>query len=199
MENGLSLEYFHCVNDRRIIRDQVFAVLAADSETTNVHSLIVDKPAVSPALRAEERFLPQMLGVLLSFALSREVDRDTEQVIVIIDTPPLKRLRHAIEKIAKEILTIALPAPKRHGFWTHQSRSHYGLQVADYYGWAIFKKYENQDTRAYAQIASAVSSELRIFPPAQDGTIEALQKMTPQLLPYRESAPLGHLSSGGNL
>ncbi len=104
-----------------------------------------------------------MLEYQLRFVLSEEIEEDTTQAIVILDTPPLKRVRQAIEKRVKETLAATLPTPVSHRFWTHQSRSHYGLQVADYYSWAVFRKYEALDTDAYNRIASAISSEFEIF------------------------------------
>ena len=60
------IEYFHCYNDNRRVRSSVFDLIASSSANPNVDCLVVDKSKVSPFLRDESRFYPEMLGLLLS-------------------------------------------------------------------------------------------------------------------------------------
>ena len=45
----------------------------------------------------------------------------------------------------------------------HRSRSHYGLQVADYCCWAVFRKWQREETEHYDRIRPAMRSEFDIF------------------------------------
>ncbi len=60
-----------------------------------------------------------------------------------------------------------VPQRPKYRILHHDSRSHYGLQVADYCCWAIFRKHEHKDAIHYSGIKSAVWSEFDIF---QSGT-----------------------------
>ena len=52
---------------------------------------------------------------------------------------------------------------KRLRTFHHVSCSHYGLQLADYCCWAMFRKWERGDTGYLDRIQSAVRSEFDIF------------------------------------
>ncbi len=45
----------------------------------------------------------------------------------------------------------------------HASKSHYGVQTADYCCWTIFRKRERGDASYYSRIKKAVRSEFAIF------------------------------------
>lgn len=45
----------------------------------------------------------------------------------------------------------------------HPSVSHHMLQVSDYVGWAIFRKYEGGDTRSYALVKPTIRMEFDMF------------------------------------
>ncbi|WP_448508115.1 DUF3800 domain-containing protein, partial [Immundisolibacter sp.] len=65
-----------------------------------------------------------------------------DEVIVITDTIPIQKKRQAVEKAIKGALSAMLPAGMRYRILHHASRSHYGLQVADYCNWAVFRKWQ---------------------------------------------------------
>ena len=60
-------------------------------------------------------------------------------------------------------LAAMLPSGTRYRILHHDSRSHYGLQVADYCCWAVFRKYERGDDAAYNRFSPAIHSESDIF------------------------------------
>ena len=73
-----------------------------------------------------------MLGYLLRGALTTELDTGANKVIVITDTIPVNKKRKAVGKsIQGAVFRNQLPGLK-YRILHHQSRSHYGLQVADY-------------------------------------------------------------------
>ena len=163
LEFGLDTEYFHCAEDNPRVRRRVFELIAAHLDGLRIDSLIVEKPKTGPALREDRRFYPEMLGYLLKYVLPRELNGDTEEVIVITDAIPVQKKRRAIEKAIRRTLAEMLPAGMRYRVLHHQSRSHYGLQVADYCCWAVFRKWQRGETEHYDRIRPALRSEFDIF------------------------------------
>lgn len=45
----------------------------------------------------------------------------------------------------------------------HDSKSNFDLQIADYFNWAVYRKWDRNDTRSYDLIRSVVKSEFAIF------------------------------------
>jgi hypothetical protein len=167
LEEGSEFEYFHCTNNTRSVRDRVFDLLGSGMTGKTLDSLIIEKPKTGPALRHEDRFYPEMLAYLLRYVLNRPAIKAASEVIVITDTPPLRRRRNATEKAVKTSLAKMLPRGIPYRIVHHSSQAHYGLQIADYCSWAIFRKYETGDRSAYDRIRSAIWSEFDIF---QTGT-----------------------------
>ena len=166
LEYGLNMEYFHCVADNNHVRKGVFDLIAAHlggMRHMSIDSLVVEKRKTGPALREDMRFYPEMLGHLLKFVLPKELDAGAEEVIVITDKLPVNRKRQAVEKGTRLALAEMLPQGMRYRILHHASRSHYGLQVADYCCWAVFRKWNRNKTHYYDLIKQAVRSEFDIF------------------------------------
>ena len=160
IERGIGIEYFHCYNDSRRVRSSVFDLIESSSADLNVDYLVVDKSKVSPFLRDQSRFYPEMLGLLLSLVIPVEAESgETDEIIVITDTIPVNRRRRAVEKTVQTTLVRMLPPRTRYRLLHHQSRSHYGLQVADYCCWAVFRKWESKDGFWLDGIMSALRNE----------------------------------------
>ena len=167
LESELDIQSFHCAEDRQRVRDKVFAIIGANLGSLRVDSLIVEKRKTGPALREETRFYPEMLGYLLKYVLPGESQPGTA-ITVITDRLPLQRKRRAIEKAIKGALASMVPLSlPSYRILHHESKSHYGLQVADYCCWAVAKKWGSKDLRSYNLIRPAVQSEFEIF---QSGT-----------------------------
>jgi hypothetical protein len=163
LEFGLDKEYFHCVEDNPRVRNRVFELIAEHLDGLRIDSLVVEKRKTGPALRDDRRFYPEMLGYLLKYVLPKEVEAGAEEVIVITDTLPVQKKRQAIEKAIQQALAKMLPKGMRYRILHHASRSHYGLQVADYCCWAVFRKWQKGETEYYDRIRPAIRSEFDIF------------------------------------
>ena len=163
IEYGLEEEKFHCAEDNSYIRNRVFGIIGGCLRGMEIHSLIVEKPKTGPALRNETRFYPEMLGHLLKYVMRSRFHTKADEVIVITDTVPLKRRRQSVEKAVKQTLGNMLPQRSSYRILHHDSRSHYGLQVADYCCWAIFRRWERGDETHYSLIHPALQSEFDIF------------------------------------
>lgn len=163
LEYGLDTEFFHCAADNNHVRRKVFALIVGHLDSLRIDSLIVEKAKTGPALRADVAFYPKMLGYLLRYVIEREVNNGVAELIVITDTIPVQKKRRAVEKAIKTALAAMLPTGMRYRILHHASRSHYGLQVADYCNWAVFRKWQKGDTEFYDQIRPAIRSEFNIF------------------------------------
>lgn len=163
VEFGLDIEYFHATEDRQAVRDRVFAIIAKHLGAFRVDSLIVEKPKTGAALQKENQFYPRMLGYLLRYVLGTLPRRKVEEILVFTDTIPIQRRRRAIEKAIKQTLAKDLPPGIKYRLFHHSSMSCMGLQVADYFNWAIFRKWERDDTRSYDIIKNGIKSEFDIF------------------------------------
>jgi hypothetical protein len=102
-----------------------------------------------------------MLGYLLGHVLTKINPFD--EVIVITDSIPHQKKRDAVEKGVKQALKAMLPAGMKYRVLHQSSRAHYGLQAADYYNWAIYRKWDSGDTEFYDAIKSSIRSEYDIF------------------------------------
>ena len=162
LEAGRNLEHFHCSRDREEVRNTLFDLIAAHLDDIRIDYLVVEKPGTDPVLQEVVRFYPEMLGHLLQIVLPRELDADTSEVIVITDVIPVNKKRRAVEKAMRTTLAGMLPPGMNYRILHHQSRSHYGLQVADYCCWAVFRKWQRGESACYDCIRPAVCNQFEI-------------------------------------
>ncbi len=144
------------------MRNGLFDLIAAHLDGIRIDYLVVEKSGTDPPLQEAVRFYPEMLGYLLKVVLPRELDADTSEVIIITDAIPVNRKRRAVEKAVRTTLARMLPPGMNYRVLHHQSRSHYGLQVADYCCWAVFRKWQRGESAWYDRIKPAVCNEFEI-------------------------------------
>lgn len=161
IESGTDVEYFHCYGDRGRIRNTVFDVIARHLDEIRIYCLVVEKARIDATLHEDRRFYPWMLGYLLGRVLPEELKANTNEVIVITDTIPVNRKRQAVEKSIRRAVRNQLPELK-YRILHHQSCSHYGLQMADYCCWAIFRKWQKGESTWYDRIKPAMRGEFNV-------------------------------------
>lgn len=162
VELGTNLEYFHAAEDTQAVRNRVFEVIRTHLGGSRVDTLIVEKRKTGPTLRSEDRFYPEMLGYLLRFIVERKIGSFTK-LIVFTDRIPVQRKRQAVEKAVKQTLSKMLPCGVTYRVLHHDSKSNFGLQIADYVTWAVYRKWDRDDARSYDLIRTFVQSEFDIF------------------------------------
>ena len=158
----IEMEYFHCADDNAHVRKKVFGLICDGLPAGSVDAVVVEKRKTGPALQAPEKFYPRMLGYLLRYILKRTPD-SIDELVIITDSIPVNRKRRAIEKALKLVLAEMLPRETPYTIMHHSSRSHYGLQIADYVNWAILRKWERGDAEFYNKINELIRSEFNIF------------------------------------
>ncbi len=164
LEYGLNFEYFHCYRDGRGVRRRVFDLVACFLDGMCIEFQVIEKARTDPVLREDRRFYPELLSHLLKLVLPTELETDgVEKVIVITDTIPVNKKRKAAEKAVRTALRSVLPPGMKYHILHHQSRSHYGLQVADYCCWAVFRKWQTGENAWYDLIKPAVRNERELF------------------------------------
>lgn len=159
LEEGMDLERFHCVEDNRRIRENVFGTIVAAIDTLSIDCVIVDKAKTNPSLYEPRRFYPKMMGYLLKYVLRGMGSADARRAVVVTDRLPISKGKKIVEKAIREAVPETIAFCIRH----HPSCAHFGLQVADYCCWAIQRKWERGDEQFYNRIRSGVRSEFDIF------------------------------------
>lgn len=162
-EKGIGLEYFHATEDQQTTRNEVFNIICNNLDGVRYDSVIVEKRKTAPIIQSPERFYPKMLGYLLRYVLERNHLSNYNEVIVITDQIPINKKRKAVEKTIKETLAEMLPKAARYRIYHHDSKSNFDLQIADYFNWAVYRKWDRGDPRSYKKIKRAISSEFDIF------------------------------------
>lgn len=158
----IELQHFHCADDNAHVRRRVFEMLAEGLTENSIDTVLVEKSKTGPALQAPEKFYPRMLGYLLRYVV-KNTREGIGEIVVITDSIPVARKRRAIEKGLKTVLKEMLPSDTPYRVMHHASKAHYGLQIADYLNWAIYRKWEHGDATAYDAIRHLIQSEFDIF------------------------------------
>jgi len=163
IEFGLDFEYFHCCQDNKHIRDNVFSIIGAKINSLRIDSVVVEKRKTGPTLQLPGNFYPKILGYLLRFVVSRQNFANISTIFVITDTLPIQSKKKSFQKTIKKTLVAVLPKSVNFKIMHHSSRSTYGLQIADYCNWAIFRKWEQGDDSYHKKIKGGIKSEFDIF------------------------------------
>ena len=147
IESGLNIEYLHASEDRQAVRNQVFDILCSDLSRFEVDSIIVEKSKTH----------------LLGYVLHQISFRNISEVIVITDQLPIQKKRKAVEKGIKLTLKDVLPKNIPYRLLHHSSKSTAGLQIADYFNWAIFRAWERDDPRSLSRVESCINGQMEEF------------------------------------
>jgi hypothetical protein len=161
---GTDLEYFHASEDRQAVRDDVFDILA-QSDHIRIDSVVVEKRKAAPGIRPLSRFYPMMVEILLQYPFDlRGLDITAfDKVLIFADRATATRRE---QKILKKALKAHLRPHLRgvpYEICMHASMSHPYLQLVDYANWAIYVKWERNETRPYDSIKHLVVSEFPVF------------------------------------
>ena len=129
-------------------RDAVVAALARH-ETWRFAAVVIEKPKVYLDLRVPHRFYPEFASSVLKHVFRHHLAPGTDTVLVFTDTLPMHERREAAKKAIKTACRRELPKATRFESYHHPSASSPWLQVADYCSWAVFRKWEQGNTRTY--------------------------------------------------
>ncbi len=162
LEYGIESEYFHCAEDNSHIRERVFDIISKNIDNIQIDAIIVNKTIMQSKFMDEKSFyIPIMCGAI-GFAIKNKIDNGAKKIILITDTIPIKKRRELVEKAIKQKISSILPKKINYTILHNSSKSHYGLQIADYCCWSIFRKWERLDEKYYDKIASGIRIERQL-------------------------------------
>lgn len=174
IEHGQDLEDFHCGHDNWRVRRDVFDIIASNLGAIVIDYLVVDKPKTAPEYQDASRFYAFMLEYLLDHVVTSHPCVEASKVIVITDTIPAKKKRRVTERRIRRSFVAKAPAGRQFSILHHDSRSHYGLQVADYCSWALYRKLQQGDSTYFDKIEPAVRTRLEIYRSVQSRYYQAV-------------------------
>jgi len=158
LESGVDLEYFHATEDRQVVRNRIFNVVAAPGTQLTAYAVIVRKSRSLPATRAPHLIYQHTFEHLVRRACPESVGVG-DHVVAITDHIPVQKNRRAFEKALKPYLKRHLPAGTTYDLFHHQSKADFNLQIADYLCWAIYRKWNSGDARSYELVRHLVRAE----------------------------------------
>lgn len=163
-ESGLKIESFHASEDKQYVRDKVFSIISQMMPDYRVDSIIVEKCKTFPTLQKDTaRFYKTIFGILLKYVLVGSAQKHSD-VTFVTDSIPLKKKRKQIEKALNQELTDwSKKAQGTYQIFHFSSKSDVNLQIVDYLGWAVARKWSRGDTRSYRLISKCVQTEFDVF------------------------------------
>ena len=174
IEYGQDLEDFHCAEDNWGVRRDVFDIIASNLGAIAIDYLVVDKPKTAPEYQDAGKFYSFMLGYHLAGVVDNSPCAEADKVQVITDTIPVKRTRKLAERKIRRSFAAQAPPGRQFSILHHDSRSHYGLQVADYCSWALYRKLQQGESTYFDKIEPAVRMKVEIYRSVQSRYYQAI-------------------------
>ncbi len=171
MEQGLDIEYLHASEDKQRVRNKVFEFIGS-LDNIVIDSVVVQKNKVNPSLYKDkkgskikhkgDKLYEIVLCTLLRYIFKRyNLKKDIKQVIVILSSIFTQNKEKLISKTIKTYLKQSFHKPFY--IYFHASKSDKNSQISDYCCWAIYRKWEDGETRPYNMIVEKIKSEFDIF------------------------------------
>jgi hypothetical protein len=150
---------FHAAEDKQVVRDSFFEIITK-MDYIKAHSIVVKKNLAHPSLRKPEKFYPRITASLLAYIFKRY---EYSKLCIFVDNIPVTKQKDIFLKAVKTAIRAKEPKKEFSIFFPPSSSNAY-LQVSDYINWAIFRKWENNDTRSYDLIKDLLGTpELDMF------------------------------------
>ncbi|HEX5275090.1 MAG TPA: DUF3800 domain-containing protein [Candidatus Rubrimentiphilum sp.] len=151
------LSHFHCTEDPQAVRDRVFAVIRELS--FDAYSVVVHKNRTNPALRHPHEFYAKVFKSLINTTVARSKLAQPCEIFA-----SAFGLRGSKEAFLDGLEIAFQQHPElEHRIHFHQTASHHMLQVSDYVSWAIFRKWEQKDTRSFDLLRDKIRVDFPIF------------------------------------
>jgi len=162
---GRALEesgYFHAAEDTQAVRDAVFSTIMRNGKDIRVDSVIAQKNKANPRFHSQQLELYQRMGeALLKYTFNRAAWGNYEYVVLVFSSLFDKKKRGILKQTFKSLIKSI--AAKPYSLYFHDSKFDLCNQAVDYFGWAIYRKWESADRRSYEPIKHLVKSEFSIF------------------------------------
>jgi len=188
--------HFHAAEDKQAVRDQVFQRLLKVVESIRVDSVIAQKNKTHPSLQRDHVKFYSVLGeAILKYALNRAKWQGYEHVVLVFSSLFDRKKRGVLKQSFKSLVKSHANVP--YSLYFHDARFELGNQAVDYFGWAIYRKWESGDQRSYSIVRYIIKSEFAIF--ARGSHLYYRYKSDPPDYPAYAGRAQGLLSSGGDV
>ena len=155
-----ALGFFHATEDKQTVRDAVFEVIRGYD--FRVDATILEKRKALPKFHNDELAFYKLAWFYHMKFVAPKIVRPGDELFVVAASIGIKRKREAFRGAIQDALGQVSPTTDfRCAMWA--AVSDMSLQVADYCAWAIQRKWERSDLRAYSIIEGKVESEYDLF------------------------------------
>ena len=151
---------FRATTDQQAIRDRVFAIL--EPHNFRVDATILEKRKSQPQLRSSRERFYQHAWYLHMKYVARQIADASDELLVVAASIGTKKELESFQRGVLDVIQQVSPAfTTKTAQWPANADT--GLQVADYCGWAIQRKWERSDLRSYDLIRDKMSTEFDVF------------------------------------
>lgn len=153
---GTNLEFFHATEDKQFVRDKVFSILNKFENDIIVNSVIIDKIKTKMKHHDSNLFYRETSRVLLYEIFEEVRQEEVNNVVVVLGAIFTRDKQAQIQKVLKEHIKSNFSVPFE--IYFHKSQSDINSQLADYFGWAIYVKFEKSEIRPFNLIKGIIKS-----------------------------------------
>lgn len=153
-------DYFHATTDKQQVRDAVYKLITTADFT--IQATIMEKSKAQSHIKASEEIFYKY-GWFYHFEYSsRKYLKDDTELMITVASIGTKRKRTAFEDSVRDVVRQKIQRRQwRSAFWPCQADP--CLQIADYCTWAIQRKWERGDSRAYDLIKDRINYEYDLW------------------------------------
>ena len=156
LEQGQATGYFHASEDRQMVRDRVFEVIARHENDFTAFVYQAKKGLMEDVLSPKELYADAFESIVHRIAQSGLLD-GASLVVVVTDAIPMAArkgdYRSPLKAALKKHVSKRVPFRLIH----QRSEGDYNLQIADYLCWSAFRCFERGDSRFYGLVSSVWS------------------------------------------
>lgn len=150
---------FHASEDQQPVRDDFFTIISK-MQYIKAHAVVVRKNRTNPVLREPHKFYSKVMSSLLDYIFKKY---QYSKLCIFVDNIPINKQKDIFLKAIKTEIRSKQPS-KQFSIYFPPSSSNAYLQISDYINWAVFRKWENDDTRSYVLIEKLLGKkELDMF------------------------------------
>jgi hypothetical protein len=154
--------YFHASEDAQNVRDDVFSIISRIGLALRVDSIIAQKnKADKKFYQNHKEFYEILAKPLLRYAFNRANWKGYAHVVVVFSSIFNNKIRSILKQTFKYL--IKRYTQLSYSIYFHSSKFDLCSQAADYFGWAIYRKWESGDNRSHNLVRVYIKSELDIF------------------------------------
>ena len=154
--------YFHASEDTQGVREHVFGILTGSNLTLRVDTIVAQKnKAGRKFYKNHKEFYETLAKPLMEYAFNRASWRGYSHVVVLFSSIFDNETRGILKQTFKSAIKAHASLP--FSIYFHGSKFDFCSQAADYYAWAIYRKWESGDTRSFNLVKHHIKSEFDIF------------------------------------